>query len=388
VIKLIRSTFYNERETKEAVADFLLHADKLSMGEQCEAFERAFAIRQQRNFAVFVSSGSAANLVLVQAYLNLGRLNKGDRIGVSALTWPTNIMPLLQLGLEPVLIDVNMRSLNIAPDVLKRATSDLKALFLTNALGFCDDIDQIRRICEEKAILLFEDNCESLGSLAYGRLLGNFGNASTFSFFVGHHLSTIEGGMVCTDDEDLYEMLMVVRAHGWDRSLPEERRRLLRNQHSVNDFYARYTFYNLAYNCRPTEVNGFLGMKQIAFWDEIVGARAKNFEVFANAVAENDDLLKLDVSHMDVISNFAMPVICNDTQTFGRYKNRFESHGVEIRPIIAGDMSRQPFFSKWFGGLSNSCRNARKVHDTGFYFGNNPDLTAQEVELLCRLLKP
>ena len=160
-------------------------------------------------------------------------------------------MPIIQLGLVPVAVDCELETLNVSPRTL--APVDIKCLFLTNVLGFCDDLPGIADLCRLRGILLLEDNCESLGSRISGRLLGNYGLASTFSFFVGHHLSTIEGGMVCTDDDELGDGLIVTRAHGWDRDLPSHRRACLRQSHHVDDFFAEYTFHDLAYNARPTE---------------------------------------------------------------------------------------------------------------------------------------
>ncbi|MCK4554481.1 DegT/DnrJ/EryC1/StrS aminotransferase family protein, partial [Candidatus Parcubacteria bacterium] len=178
MIKLIKSTFYKEEETKKKLAEFILKTDILSMSAECKKFEESFAKKQGRKFAVFVNSGSSANLVLIQALLNLGKLKKGDKVGVSALTWATNIMPLIQLGLEPVAIDCEISTLNISPAVLKDYADDLKGLFLTNVLGFCDNIQEIKNICSKNNILFIEDNCESLGSKVSSELLGNFGLAS------------------------------------------------------------------------------------------------------------------------------------------------------------------------------------------------------------------
>lgn len=385
-IKLIKSSFHHEEETKQALADFVLRQDVLSMNEQCHAFESAFAEKQERAHAVFVTSGSVADLLLIQALLNQGRLRRGDRVGCSALTWPTNVMPLIQLGLEPVAVDCELDTLNVSARLLEPQISGLQALFLTNVLGFCDDLPALRSMCDDRDVLLIEDNCEALGSRMGGTLLGNFGLASTFSFFVGHHLSTIEGGMVCTDDAELYEQMVMCRAHGWDRNLPSATQRALRTEAGVDDFYAKYTFYDLASNFRPTEINGFLGMRQIRHWDEIVERRAANFERFRAAMAGNDDLHQYDLKHMDTVSNFAMPVVCRTEELAQKYRAEFESAGVEIRPVIAGDITRQPFYRKYV--RDRTVRpNARLVHVNGFYFGNNPEMTEDELTTLCDLLR-
>lgn len=384
-INLVKSSFYNENKTKEALIGFIRNTDRLSMGEQCLLFEDSFAKKQGRKHAIFVSSGSMANLLLVQALVNQGSLKKGDRIGFSALTWPTNVMPLMQLGLVPVPIDCNLETLNVSPDILKGKIESIKGLFITNVLGFSDDILKIQEMCKDNGVVLIEDNCESLGSVVNGEKLGNFGLASTFSFFVGHHMSTIEGGMICTDDESLFQEMTMARAHGWDRNLNPAKQKLLRERHNIDDFYARYTFYDLAYNARPSEINGFLGNQQLVYFDEIVEKRQENFRKFNKAVSQNEDFIKFKLDHMDVISNFSMPIICKDKNKAKKYKERFIKANVEIRPVIAGNMTKQPFYKKYYD-TDDTCPNADLVHANGFYFGNNAELDDSEIETLVKLL--
>ena len=386
MIKLIKSSFYHEAETKQALADFILNEEILSMNTQCRMFEESFAAKQGRKHAVFVNNGSVANLLLIQSLLNLGQLKKGDRIGFSALTWPTNVMPLIQLGLVPVAIDCELETLNVSPDKLKQHIEDLDGLFLTNVLGFCDDLPGLAQMCEDNSVLLIEDNCESLGSRVGEKLLGNFGQASTFSFFVGHHMSTIEGGMVCTDDDELRDYLVMGRAHGWDRNLSTETQEKMRSDSDTDDFYAKYTFYDLASNFRPTEINGFIGNTQMPYWDEIVEKRISNFHRFAEAMSANDDFYKYELSHMSAVSNFSMPIVCKTSELASKYKDKFNEAKVEIRPVIAGNMTKQPFYQKYVDDkLENP--NSELVHSNGFYFGNNPEMTEHEIATLCSLLE-
>lgn len=385
-IKLIKSTFYREEATKKKLANFIINSKKLSLDKECQKFEKSFAKKQQRKYAVFTSSGSGANIVLIQALLNLGILEKSDKIGFSTVTWSTNIMPIIELGLNPVAIDCSLNTLNISPENLEKYLKKIRCLFLTNVLGFCDRIDEIRQICQKNRIVFIEDNCESLGSKINGKLLGNFGLASTFSFYVGHHLSTLEGGMICTDNKELYEMLVIVRAHGWDRNLPEELQKTIRRKYQVDDFYGQYTFYDLGYNFRPTEINGFIGNIQIQYWDEIVEKRFDNYKLFDRLINENDDFIPLKMQHMDLVSNFAMPIICKDKKTFDKYSKKFTKNQVEIRPIIAGNMTRQPFYKKYLKD-NEIYKNADFIHQNAFYFANNPELTKNEINVLCQLLK-
>lgn len=385
MIKLIKSSFYHEAATKQALSYFILNQDIFSMNLQCTMFENAFAARQGRKHAVFVSNGSVANLLLIQVLLNTKKLQKGDKVGFSALTWPTNVMPLIQLGLEPVSLDCNLQTLNVSPDILEKKISKLQALFLTNVLGFSDDIARIKELCQKHNVLFIEDNCEALGSQVNSTLLGNFSLASTFSFFVGHHLSTIEGGMVCTDDTDLYEQMVIARAHGWDRNVSSETQSKLRKQNKIDDFYSKYTFYDIASNFRPTEINGFIGNTQIVYWDEIIAKRVENFRHFAEALRQNPDFYTYDLSHMDRVSNFAMPVVCKTPALAKKYRDKFIKAGVEIRPIIAGNITKQPFYKKYVKDVGNN-PNSDLIHQNGFYFGNNPEMTPEEIDVLCKLI--
>ncbi|PIY94081.1 MAG: DegT/DnrJ/EryC1/StrS aminotransferase [Candidatus Levybacteria bacterium CG_4_10_14_0_8_um_filter_35_23] len=381
MIRLIKSTFYNEKETKKKLVSFISKANQLSFGSECQKFEDKFAKYQGRKYCVFVNSGSSANLALIQAMLNLGKIKKGENVGFSSLTWSTNAMPLIQLGLKPIPIDVELDTLNVSSrkllEVIKK--QKLKILFLTNLLGFCDDIDEIKKICDKKEMVLLEDNCESLGTVYKGKKLGNFGLASTFSFYVGHHMSTIEGGAICTDDQSLANMLKLVRAHGWDRNLSFESQTKIRNKHKVNStFYSRYTFYDLGYNLRPTEINGFIGNTQIKYLPEILKKRNKNFLKIASTIYGNKNFYPIKYNHIDFVSNFAVPVICKTQKIRDELVEKCNDK-IEIRPIVGGDMTKQPFFSKYAKKLNFNNPNASLIHAQGLYFGNNPELTKKEL---------
>lgn len=388
MIKLIKSSFYNEKKTKKALQQFISQADILSFSEECLKFEENFSQYQKRKYSVFVNSGSSANLAMIQALLNLGRLKKGDKVGFSALTWSTNVMPLIQLGLHPVPIDVELETLNVSSLQLLATLKKhkLKALFITNLLGFCADLDVISSICAQNKIILLEDNCESMGSIHKGTKLGNYGLAASFSFYVGHHMSTIEGGMVVTDDKELATMMRLVRAHGWDRNLHASDQDEIRKKYRVNStFYSRYTFYDLGYNLRPNEIAGFLGNYQLQFIDEIVEKRSKNFSQLASSLYMNTKYYPIVTDHMEFVSNFAVPLVCKDVAEKERLV-KLSNDLVEIRPVVGGDMTHQPFFGKYDWSKKDwQNPNATLVHQNGFYFGNNPELTQRELGQLRQL---
>jgi CDP-6-deoxy-D-xylo-4-hexulose-3-dehydrase len=330
------------------------------------------------------NSGSSANLALIQVLINLGKIKKGDSVGFSAVTWATNVMPLINLELKPVPIDIEKNTLNISSKTLDASYKKhkFKCLFLTNLLGFCGDLSEIAKFCRRNGILLLEDNCESLGTKYQGRKTGNFGLASTFSFYVGHHMSTIEGGMVCTDDRAMDTMLRIVRSHGWDRHLELREQQELRQRFKVDEFYGKYTFYDIGYNLRPTEIQGFLGLDQLKYLNTTIGKREKNYRQF-EVIYSNPDFIKIKTAGMSRISNFAFPLICKTRDLRDKYMKLAKAAEIEIRPIVAGNINNQAFFSKHVKAKFH-LPNAEQIHHTGFYFGNNPEMTTSEIGLLIK----
>ena len=387
-VPLVMSTFLEEKRTRRALADFVAGTDFLSMGAQCRAFEEAFALYQGRRHSLLFNSGGSANLALLQALKNLGRLKAGDDVGFSAVTWSTNVMPIIELAMNPVPVDCSRRTLNAGSKELADALDEgpLAALFLTNALGFSGDLEALASLCQSRDIVLLEDNCESLGSERGGVKLGNFGLASTFSFYVSHHISTIEGGMICTDDDELASMLRLVRANGWDRNLDEAEREALRRRHDVTDLDGRYTFYDLGFNLRPTEITGFLGLRQLELLPPSVKRRQANYERIAKAVAANGDFIALDREGLSTLSAFAIPFVCRSEALRSRYAERFEGAGVEIRPLIAGNIQRQPFYARYVR-RRRALPEADFLHHCGFYCGNHPDYDESQLALLERCLR-
>lgn len=388
MIPLMKNAFFKEYETRKALSEFILQAGKLSMGERCVEFEKAFAKRQGRAQAILFNSGGSANLALIQGLRNLERLGQGEKVGFSALTWSTNVMPILQMGLVPVPIDCEPSTLNVTSRTLAEriGASELKALFITNALGFAGDLDAIREMCGKSGIVLLEDNCEALGTELPAGRTGNFGLASTFSFFVAHHMSTIEGGMVATDDDELADMLRVVRANGWDRNLSAVKQLKWRKRFNVpNELQAKYTFYDLGFNFRPTEITGFLGTQQMRFLEENIRTRERNHLQIERIVEGNDDLIPIRHNHISRLSPFALPVLCRDERLKEVYLNQFSGAGIEVRPIIAGNIQNQPFYRRYVEERYDLPGTAF-VDRCGFYCGNYPDLSESDIDVICSCL--
>lgn len=389
MIPLMKNAFLNEFETKQALADFIIKAEKLSMGTKCSDFEKAFALKQGRSEAILFNSGGSANLAMLQALKNLGYIRDGDKIGFSALTWSTNVMPIIQLGMIPIPLDCDPNYLNILSSNLHNTIEKekLNALFITNALGFSGDLEEIRNICEQEKILMIEDNCEALGTELLTGKTGNFGFGASFSFFVAHHMSTIEGGMVCTDNSEFGEMLRIVRANGWDRNLNSSQQIKWRRRFDISsEFDAKYTFYDLGFNFRPTEITGFLGLYQLQFLEKNIEIRKNNYLILEHIVKKNDDLIILKHEHIKKLSPFAYPVICKTPELKAKYMYQFSGAGIEIRPMIAGNIQLQPFFKKYFPNKNFDLPGADFLHKNGFYCGNYPELTETDLETIISCL--
>lgn len=387
-IKLIKSAFYNEGLTKKKLCKFIQETEQLSIGKYCNLFEESFAKRQWRKYWVFFNSGSSANLALIQWLLNLNILKKWDKIGFSSLTWATNVMPLIQLWLIPVPIDVELDTLNVSLKTFQSVVEQnkIKALFITNLLWFCDNIDEIEEYCKKNNLLLLEDNCESMGTEYQWKKLGNYSYASTFSTYVWHHMSTIEWWLICTDDKELYSMLKMVRAHWRDRNLPQELQEEIRDKYDMQDpFYSRYTFYTLWYNLRPNEITGFLGCEQLQYLDEIIQKREINFMRFVDVLNQNSDFYGLKYNHIEKISNFAVPVVCKSKEILQEYISKFAEKWIEIRPIVWWDITEQIFWKNLYWTNTHKT-NAQLIHKQGFYFGNSPEYTEEEITLILSLL--
>lgn len=388
MIPLMKNTFLNEYDTKKNLADFILKTNHLSMNEQCFEFERQFAQKQNRKECILFNSGGSANLAILQTCKNLSLLKDHDKVGFSALTWSTNTMPIIQMNLEPVPIDCKKETLNVMLENIKKRLNEtkLKAIFITNVLGFTGDLDRILSFCHDNGIILLEDNCETLGTKLPSGKAGNFSLASSFSFFVAHHMSTIEGGAVCTDDEEFAEMLRIVRANGWDRNISVLQQQKWRKKYNIHsEFLAKYSFYDLAFNFRPTEITGFLGLNQLEYLEENCKRREENFLFLEEFVKKNDELVELDHSHIEFLSSFSFPILCKSPELRIKYLSQFSGAGIEIRPLIAGNIQMQPFYKKYVN-TTYELPDTDFIHHCGFYCGNYPELTTTDLEVISSCL--
>lgn len=387
-VPLIRNAFRNDKDIRKKLSEFILNEDRLSMGNQTIRWEKQFSSWHERKYALFVNSGSSANLAMIQSLINIGLLKKGDKVGFTCLTWSTNVMPLIQLGLIPIPIDIELETLNNSLNKIIKVHSenkDLKAIFLTNVLGMSDDIKSISDYCENNNIIVLEDNCESLGSKYKGKLLGNYSLASSVSTFLGHHLSTIEGGFVLTDNEKLYVDLLACRSHGWGRSWPKEIKTKKNKEYQIDDFYEQYTFFTIGMNLRPTDLQSFIGLDQLKYLDNSIKYRFELIKKIQEILA-NTSVSTFSNPKMDIISAFAIPIIFKSLKDKSLGLDLFAEAGVEVRPLISGNILNQPFSKNHLNFKSEDYPNSELVHKLGLYFTCRPDLNEYEEKVIFEVL--
>ena len=257
-----------------------------------------------------------------------------------------------------------------------------EVLILVSVLGLIPKMMMIKKLCDKYNVILLEDTCESMGSKWSGKKLGTFGLMSSFSTYFGHHMSTIEGGLISTNDEELFEILKSIRSHGWDRDASDNYKTKLREKWNTSDFDSLYTFYNSGFNLRSTDLQAFIGLGQIDKLDDICKKRNNNFKIYQK---ELQNFRPYIVDTRGFISNFAYPVITDDIEERNKIIKSLQNANIEVRPMICGSMGTQPFYVKNFG--HNILRNANVVDKTGFYVPNHPGLTKDDVMKICDIIK-
>lgn len=370
-----------EREAIRRVAE----SGHYSMGEEVRRYEEAFAEKFGTKYAVMVSSGSAANLLAVAALVYSGRLKKGDEVLVPAVSWSTTYFPLCQMGLKLRFVDIDRHTLNIDLEEVERAvTSETRMLFAVNLLGNPNDFGRLCEICKRHGILLAEDNCESLGATYQGKQCGTFGLFGTYSTFYSHHLCTMEGGMVVTEDEGLYHYMLAVRAHGWTRNLPKDSRIY---EKSSDDFYESYNFIVPGFNLRPLEMEGAIGMEQLKKMDGIIAARRRNAAYFLAQTKGIKDIFTQ--AETGSSSWFGFSVVLNGGMAGKRDRvvNRLVSAGVEVRPVVAGNFTRNKVIDYLDYSIHGDLDDADFIHENGFFVGNHSREDSRGIDYVVGVLE-
>jgi CDP-6-deoxy-D-xylo-4-hexulose-3-dehydrase len=360
----------------------VVESDRYTMGSEVQSFELQFADFLGSKYCVMVNSGSSANLLAVASMIHAKgvNLNYGDEVIVPAVSWSTTFFPLHQYGLKLVFVDVD-QTLNLDLDKVKDAISDrTRAIFAVNLLGNPIEYGRLKEIAIENDLIIFEDNCESLGAKLDGKQAGTFGLLGTFSTYFSHHISTIEGGMVVTDDEELYHVMLSLRSHGWTRHLPHEN--LLVEKSDV-EFDESFRFILPGYNLRPVEFFGAVGQSQLRKLPGIVLGRRKNAQFFTERFSKIDGLtIQREVGSS---SWFGFALILDRDGEREPLLSLLKDNGVETRPIVAGNFTRNPVIKLMQYEIRGKLEFSDKIHNNGFFIGNHHYDVTKELEIVAKI---
>lgn len=381
-ITLVKDTIDNV--DIDNLIEWLKTYPRLTKGEMTIKFEEKWSKWLGCKYSVFVNSGSSANLLMFSALVELNKL-RNKKIVVPALSWATDLAPVMQLGLEPILVDCNLDNLSVSLDYLEEifVKESPSVLILVSVLGLSPNMEKIVELCEKYDVILLEDNCESQGTKYKDIKLGNFGLMSSFSTYFGHLMSTIEGGMICTNDKDVYDMLKMLRSHGWDRDLDQEKQKLLREEWSVDDFRSLYYFYVPGYNVRSTDLQAFIGINQLDKVDFVIEKRNKNFKKFMNRLKSS--VWTPSEEEGSYTASFCIPIILESQEKRDLLVKEFLKNNVECRPLICGSLGTQPYYVKKYGKIE--LPNVSKIDSSGMYIPNHPKLTDEEINFMCDIIE-
>ncbi|MBT8155981.1 DegT/DnrJ/EryC1/StrS family aminotransferase [Epibacterium ulvae] len=354
-----------------STTDWMLAGNRLTKAEMTAQFEAEFAEWMGCNHAVFVNSGSSANLLMIYAAKEAGRL-RNNKVIAPAVSWVTTVSPLMQLGFDVRLCDCDPGNLGLDLDHLEALCRDEapSMLILVHVLGHANHLREIKSICERYDVVLLEDSCEALGSVVDGRKLGGHGLAGSFSFYYGHHISTIEGGMVVTDDAELHQVMLSLRSHGWSRDLAPQRQADLQQTHKIDEFRNLYTFYYAGFNLRSTDLQAYIGLQQLKKLDQICETRARNFETYAQLLPD----FYSQSSNAELLSSFAYGTLVENRMDVA---GALKEEKIECRPLICGNIARHPFWVRAYG--SQTLPQADLIHDYGIYLPNHHNLTTEDI---------
>ena len=371
-----------ELEAIQSVID----SDNYTMGGHVSKFENNFGKFINRKYCLMVSSGSAANLISIASffYTKNPMLKKGDEVIVPAVSWSTTYFPLQQYGLKLKFVDIDLNTLNYDLDALKSAiTSNTKMIVTVNLLGNPNDFDAINKLIGDKNIFIFEDNCESLGAEYKGKQTGTFGVIGTFSTYFSHHISTMEGGFVTTDNEELYHILLSLRAHGWTRNKTKKN---YVSTKSDDWFEESFRFVLPGYNVRPVEMSGAIGLKQLEKTPSFLKKRRENAELFVKLFKNHPKyLIQKDI---DKSSWFGFSLIIKPGSNLKRKDiiNILQKNKIECRPIVTGNFVRNEVMKYFDYEVHEELKNANYLHDNGFFVGNSHKCISKNINFLNQIL--
>lgn len=365
--------------------DWLKTDPWLTQGPLVRQFEQQWAKWMGSKYAVYCNSGSSANLLIYAALLYSDRL-RNTRVVVPAVAWPTTVSPAIQLGFEPIMCDADPDTFGLDVDALEKIVREQQpaTVVVVHVLGMPAKLDRLLELQKKYSFHLLEDSCAATGSTYNKRKVGSFGTFGTFSFFFGHHLSTMEGGMVVTDDEKLYDVLIRVRAHGWARDAAPEKEAAWAKERGIIEFNRPFTFYLPGFNLRGTDLQARLGLSQLRKADHVVARRAENHRAYQSRFLQSKDF-RCQRNDKGETSSISFALLAASVEHRERIAAALREAHVETRPIGGGNMSRQPFWSDRFG--AQVFPMADRVHQTGLQLPNHPGLSVQDVGHICDVVQ-
>lgn len=374
---------------RNVLSKFILENDRFTNGIKVIEFEQLWSKWLGINHSVMLNSGTSGNYISIAIIKEL--LGIGEII-IPPLGWVSDVSSVTQLGMKPVFVDISLDNLSITSENIKKAiTSNTKAIVLVHCLGFNAINEEIIKIAKENNLLLIEDCCEAHGATFNGKKVGSFGDISIFSFYYGHHITTIEGGMICTNNESIYELSKLFRSHGMTREVSNETQEIYKNKYpNLNPLF---TFAVAGFNMRSTELNAVLGIEQMKRIDDNIIKRRHNFNVWLNNLDKNKFIVDFD---LEGNSNFALPLIMKPNYTdrfsinddFSGVCDILNLSGVEYRLGTSGggNQSLQPYLEKYDFKVVGELTNVNYIHSNSLYIGNHTDLTDEQIINLCKML--
>lgn len=371
----------NERRAMQEV----IASDHFSMGAKVQQFEADFAHYIGSRHCVMCNSGSSANLLMVAALRYTKnpalRLQPGEEVIVPAVSWSTTYYPLYQYGLKLKFVDIDIATLNFDLTALAASISEkTRAIFCVNLLGNPNDFEAIRAIIGDRNIVLLEDNCESMGATFAGKQAGTFGVMGSFSSFFSHHISTMEGGLIATDDEELYQIMLSLRAHGWTRNLPKEN--LVTSPKSDDPFEESFRFVLPGYNLRPLELSGALGIEQVRKLPRLVAERRANAARMQDALGNHPHVMLQSEIGASSWFGFSLVVRPGSMVTRTQLIKRLNSMGFETRPIVTGNFAKNEVVRYFDHVVHGTLTNADYIDQNGLFIGNHHYDLSEAVEAL------
>lgn len=345
-----------------------------TMGENVEAFERDFAKYVGSKHCVMVNSGSSANLLMVAALFYTQnpklKLKRGDEVIVPAVSWSTTYYPLYQYGLKIKFVDIDLHTLNYDLEQLEQAVTDkTRAIMAVNLLGNPNDFGRIQQIIGKRDIVLIEDNCESMGATYQGKQAGTFGVMGSFSSFFSHHISTMEGGLIVTEDEELYQILLSLRSHGWTRNLPKHN--LVCSEKSDDPFEELFRFVLPGFNVRPLELEGALGLEQVKRLPKMIEERRKNGKLLLEVLGNHPDIIIQREIGESSWFGFSLVIRPGSQLTRKALAMKLNELGFQCRPIVAGNFAKNEVVKYFDSEVHGTLKNAEHIDQNGLFVGNH-----------------